>query len=57
MVNNYFLRDSSETPEGYCHLKIYHKNATKQFMLETLKRTFRNYKTVAFGSNKMMCKC
>ena len=47
-----FLRDSSETPEGYCHLKIYHKNATKQFMLETLKERLGITKTVAFGSNK-----
>lgn len=47
-----FLRDSSETPEGYCHLKIYHKNATKQFMLEKLKQRLGITKTVAFGSNK-----
>lgn len=47
-----FLRDSSETPEGYCHLKIYHKNATKQFMVETLKERLGITKTVAFGSNK-----
>ncbi len=47
-----FLRDTSETPEGYCHLKIYHKNATKQFMVETLKERLGISKTVAFGSNK-----
>lgn len=47
-----FLRDSSETPEGYCHLKIYHKNATKQFMLEKLKERLGITKTVVFGSNK-----
>ena len=47
-----FLRDSSETPEGYCHLKIYHKNATKQFMVEQLRQRLGITKTVAFGSNK-----
>ncbi len=47
-----FLRDSSETPEGYCHFKIYHKNATKQFMVEQLRQRLGITKTVAFGSNK-----
>lgn len=48
----HFLRDKSETPEGYCHLKIYHKNATKEYMLQRLMGTIPQKKYVAFGSNK-----
>ncbi len=48
----HFLRDKSETPEGYCHLKIYHKNATKEFMLRRLMEDLPQKKYVAFGSNK-----
>lgn len=48
----HFLRDKSETPEEYCHLKIYHKNATKEFMLQRLMETIPQKKYVAFGSNK-----
>lgn len=47
-----FLRDKSETPEEYCHLKIYHKNATKEFMLRRLMEDLPQTKYVAFGSNK-----
>lgn len=50
-----FLRDTSETPEGYCHLKIYHKNATKEYMVRRLIENVTgmgNRKVVAFGSNK-----
>ena len=50
-----FLRDTSETPEGYCHLKIYHKNATKEYMVRRLLEDVTgmgNRKVVAFGSNK-----
>lgn len=50
-----FLRDTSETPPEYCHLKIYHKNATKETMLRTLLEGvdgMGNRKVVAFGSNK-----
>lgn len=47
-----FLRDTSETPPGYCHLKIYHKEATKQYMVERLKERLHMTHTVAFGSNK-----
>lgn len=47
-----FLRDKSETPEEYCHLKIYHKNATKEYMLERLLAKIPQKKCVAFGSNK-----
>ena len=50
-----FLRDTSETPEGYCHLKIYHKNATKEYMVRRLLENVTgmgNRKVVAFGSNK-----
>lgn len=48
----HFLRDKSETPEGYCHLKIYHKNATKEYMLQRLMEGLPQKKYVAFGSNK-----
>ena len=48
----HFLRDKSETPEGYCHLKIYHKNATKEYMLHRLIEEIPQKKYVAFGSNK-----
>ncbi|WP_304509764.1 HAD hydrolase family protein [Anaerotignum sp.] len=47
-----FLRDKSETPEDYCHLKIYHKNATKEYMMNKLLETMPQKKTVVFGSNK-----
>lgn len=47
-----FLKDKSETPEGYCHLKIYHKNATKEYMMYKLLETMPQKKTVVFGSNK-----
>ena len=47
-----FLRDKSETPEEYCHLKIYHKNATKEYMLHRLIEEIPQKKCVAFGSNK-----
>lgn len=47
-----FLRDKSETPEEYCHLKIYHKNATKEYMLQRLLEEIPQKKYVAFGSNK-----
>ena len=48
----HFLRDKSETPEGYCHFKIYHKNATKEYMLQRLMEEIPQKKYVAFGSNK-----
>ena len=50
-----FLRDRSETPPDYCHLKIYHKNATKEYMVRRLLESVSgmgNRKVVAFGSNK-----
>lgn len=50
-----FLRDKTETPDAYCHLKIYHKNATKEYMMQRLLDTMggkKNWKVVAFGSNK-----
>ncbi len=47
-----FLRDKSETPAEYCHLKIYHKNATKEYMLQRLMEGIPQKKCVAFGSNK-----
>lgn len=50
-----FLRDMSETPPDYCHLKIYHKNATKEYMMRRLLESIDgmgNRKIVAFGSNK-----
>lgn len=50
-----FLRDRSETPPDYCHLKIYHKNATKEYMVRRLLESVSgmgNRKIVAFGSNK-----
>lgn len=47
----HFLRDKSETPEEYCHLKIYHKNATKDAMLHRLMEDLPQKKYVAFGSN------
>lgn len=46
-----FLRDKSETPTGYCHWKIYHKDATKGSMLKRLMREIPQKKCVAFGSN------
>ena len=48
----HFIRDKSETPEEYCHLKIYHKNATKEYMLQRLMETIPQKKYVAFGSNR-----
>ena len=48
----HFLRDKSETSAEYCHLKIYHKNATKEYMLERLLAEIPQKKCVAFGSNK-----
>lgn len=48
----HFLRDKSETPEGYCHWKIYHKHATKEYMLQRLMQEIPQKKCVAFGSNK-----
>ena len=48
----HFLRDKSETPEGYCHFKIYHKNATKEYMLQKLMEEIPQKKCVAFGSNR-----
>ncbi|MBR2062002.1 MAG: HAD hydrolase family protein [Anaerotignum sp.] len=48
----HFLRDKSETPEEYCHLKIYHKNATKEYMLQRLMESIPQKKYVAFGSNR-----
>ena len=45
-----FLRDKSETPETYCHLKIYHKNATKKYMLERLMEEIPQKKCVAFAT-------
>ena len=50
-----FLRDRSETPPEYCHLKIYHKNATKEYMVRRLLESVSgmgNRKVVAFGGNK-----
>lgn len=47
-----FLRDKSETPEDYCHLKIYHKNATKEYMMNRLLEQMPQEKIVVFGSNK-----
>ena len=47
-----FLRDKSETPAEYCHLKIYHKNATKEYMLKRLMEEIPQKQCVAFGSNK-----
>lgn len=47
-----FLRDKSETPEEYCHLKIYHTNATKEYMMNRLLEEIDQRKIVVFGSNK-----
>ncbi len=47
-----FLRDKSETPEDYCHLKIYHKTATKEDMVRRMLRDMPQKKCVVFGSNK-----
>lgn len=47
-----FLRDKSETPEAYCHLKIYHKHATKEYMMHKLLETVPQEKAIVFGSNK-----
>lgn len=47
-----FLRDKSETPEDYCHLKIYHKTATKEEMVRRMLRDMPQKKCVVFGSNK-----
>lgn len=50
-----FLRDKTETPDNYCHLKIYHKNATKEYMMRRLLDTMggkKKWQVVAFGSNK-----
>lgn len=46
-----FLRDKSETPSDYCHLKIYHKNATKEYMMNKLLATVPQEKIIVFGSN------
>lgn len=48
----HFLRDKSETPAEYCHFKIYHKNATKEYMLRRLMEGLPQKKYVAFGSNR-----
>ena len=50
-----FLRDKSETPPEYCHLKIYHKTATKECMMRRMLEGMpnaKNIKIVAFGTNK-----
>ena len=50
-----FLRDKSETPKEYCHLKIYHKTATKEYMMRRMLEDMenaKNTKIVAFGTNK-----
>ena len=47
-----YLRDKSETPEDYCHFKIYHKKATKEDMLRRLMEEIPQKKCIAFGSNK-----
>lgn len=47
-----YLRDKSETPEEYCHFKIYHKKATKEDMLRRLMEEIPQKKCIAFGSNK-----
>lgn len=50
-----FLRDKTETPPEYCHLKIYHKNATKEYMMRRLLENMgdaKKRKIVAFGSNR-----
>ena len=47
-----YLRDKSETPEEYCHFKIYHKKATKEDMLRRLMQDIPQKKCIAFGSNK-----
>ena len=46
------LRDYAETPEGFCHLKIYHKNATKEYMMYKLLEKIDQKKIVVFGSNE-----
>ena len=48
----HFLREASDTHEGYCNFKIYHKNATKEYMLQRLMESIPQKKYVAFGSNK-----
>ncbi|MBR5590129.1 MAG: HAD hydrolase family protein, partial [Anaerotignum sp.] len=48
----HFLREKSDTHEGYSNFKIYHKNATKEYMLQRLMETIPQKKYVAFGSNK-----
>ncbi|MDO4530558.1 MAG: HAD hydrolase family protein [Bacillota bacterium] len=47
-----FLRDKEETHEGYCHFKIYHKNATKAYMLEQLMERLPQKEYIAFGSGE-----
>ena len=48
----HFIREKSDTHEGYSNFKIYHKNATKEYMLQRLMETIPQKKYVAFGSNK-----
>ena len=48
----YFLRSKGESIEGYCHLKVYHKTATKVCMMEKLLNNVVQKKTVVFGSNE-----
>ena len=40
----------SRNYEGYAHIKIYHKDATREHMLENLKAILNLEKTVTFGS-------
>jgi len=47
-----FLRDKSESAEGYCHLKVYHRDATKEFMMRRLLEGMKQKKIIAFGSNE-----
>lgn len=46
-----FLRDKSETPEDYCHLKVYHRAATKEYMINRLLEKIDQKKIVVFGGN------
>lgn len=48
----HFLRDKSETPPEYCHFKIYHTHARKEYMLQTLMERLPQKEYVAFGSNR-----
>ena len=47
-----FLIDKEETLAGYCHLKIYHKNATKAYMLQQLLEQLPQKDYIAFGSDE-----